>query len=160
MSGIFIGIGSNQNNPKQLVLESIEKIDAIVDLKITKQSSLYKTSPIGFMDQPDFINAVIEVAYKKSPELLLKNLLEIEVLFGRIRKEKNGPRTLDLDILLFKNIHMNKNNLIIPHQRMHERLFVLLPLHEIAPNIFIEPYGSIKKLISNAPDSTVKKIEL
>jgi 2-amino-4-hydroxy-6-hydroxymethyldihydropteridine diphosphokinase len=121
---------------------------------------LYKTSPVGFQDQPDFINAVVAIEFTGSPELLLKNLLDIEILFGRIRKERNGPRILDLDILLFKKLHLMKNDLVIPHPRMHERLFVLLPLFEVAPDIVIEPHGPIRDLIKQAPRDVVEKILL
>ena len=79
---------------------------------------------------------------------MLKKLLDIEILFGRIRKERNGPRTLDLDILLFKKLHVMKNDLVIPHPRMHERLFVLLPLFEVAPDIVIEPHGALTHIAS------------
>lgn len=160
MSDIFIGIGSNLNNPKQQVLEAIKQISFINGVTISKKSSLYKTSPVGFEDQPDFINAVVAIEFAGDPELLLKNLLDIEILFGRIRKERNGPRTLDLDILLFKKLHVMKNDLVIPHPRMHERLFVLLPLFEVAPHIVIEPHGPIKDLIKQAPKDIVEKILL
>jgi len=160
MGDIFIGIGSNLNNPKQQVLDAIRHINSIQGVDVTSQSSLYKTSPVGFEDQPDFINAVIAIKFEGNPKLLLKNLLDIEILFGRIRKERNGPRTLDLDILLFKKLHVMKNDLVIPHPRMHERLFVLLPLFEIAPDIIIEPHGPIKDLIKQAPKDVVEKILL
>jgi 2-amino-4-hydroxy-6-hydroxymethyldihydropteridine diphosphokinase len=160
MSDIFIGIGSNLNNPKQQVLDAIKHIKTIEGIHVSSQSSLYKTSPVGFEEQPDFINAVVAIEFKGSPELLLKNLLDIEILFGRIRKERNGPRILDLDILLFKKLHLMKNDLVIPHPRMHERLFVLLPLFEVAPEIIIEPHGPIRDLIKQAPRDVVEKILL
>lgn len=158
MSDIFIGIGSNLNNPKQQVLEAIKQISFINGVTISKKSSLYKTSPVGLINQPYFINAVIAIKFNESAELLLKKLLEIESLFGRIRREKNGPRTLDLDILLFKKLNIMKNDLVIPHPRMHKRLFVLLPLFEIAPKIILKPHGPIKDLIDKAPKDTVEKI--
>ena len=159
MKHIFIGIGSNLRNPKRQVLDAINFIANITNINILKKSSLYKTAPVGFVNQPHFINAVISIEFNESPDVLLKYLLEIEKKFGRIRKEKNGPRTLDLDILLFKNMHITKNNLIVPHPRMHERLFVLLPLSEIDPDIEIKPHGLIKKLIAKAPKDIVEKIE-
>tara|TARA_B100000035_G_C21036684_1_gene571407 strand:+ start:4087 stop:4569 length:483 start_codon:yes stop_codon:yes gene_type:complete len=160
MGDIFIGIGSNIGDPRQQVLDAITHINSIQGVHISNQSSLYKTSPVGFENQPDFINAVVAIKFAGNPELLLKNLLDIEILFGRIRKERNGPRTLDLDILLFKKLHLMKNNLVLPHPRMHERLFVLLPLFEIAPNIIIKPHGPIKDLIKKAPKDVVEKILL
>ena len=89
---------------------------------------------------------------------MLNHLLEIEGLFGRIRKEKNGPRTLDLDILYLIKLKLRKMILMIPHPRMHQRLFVLLPLQEIAPNIDIGEHGSINDLIHKAPKDIVEKI--
>ena len=158
MSSIFIGIGSNLNNPKQQVLDAVRHVNSIEGVNVLSQSSLYKTSPVGFEDQPDFINAVVGIEFTGNPELLLKNLLDIEILFGRIRKERNGPRIIDLDILLFKKLHLMKNDLIIPHPRMHERLFVLLPLFELAPDIVIKPHGPIRDLIKQAPKDVVEKI--
>lgn len=160
MSDIFIGIGSNLSNPKQQVLNAVKHISGIDGVRISKQSSLYRTSPVGFKNQPDFINAVVAIEFEGEPELLLKKLLDIESLFGRIRKERNGPRTVDLDILLFKKLHYTKKDLVIPHPRMHERLFVLLPLFEVDPDIIVEPHGPIRDLIKEAPKDVVEKILL
>ncbi|MBT6392674.1 MAG: 2-amino-4-hydroxy-6-hydroxymethyldihydropteridine diphosphokinase [Nitrosomonadales bacterium] len=158
MKNIFIGIGSNLIDPKKQVLDAINKISTIDGVELLSQSSLYETAPVGILDQPNFINAAIKICFDGSPHKLLNHLLEIEGLFGRIRKEKNGPRTLDLDILLFNKTKIAEDDLMIPHPRMHQRLFVLLPLQEIAPNIDIGEHGSINDLIHKAPKDIVEKI--
>jgi 2-amino-4-hydroxy-6-hydroxymethyldihydropteridine diphosphokinase len=98
---------------------------------------------VGFAGQPDFVNAVAEVATGLEPEALLAALLTIEQDFGRRRGEKNGPRTLDLDLLLYGDRQMERPGLTLPHPRMHLRAFVLLPLAEIAPQLAIPGRGSV-----------------
>tara|TARA_B110000285_G_scaffold218429_1_gene267841 strand:- start:464 stop:943 length:480 start_codon:yes stop_codon:yes gene_type:complete len=158
MKKIFIGVGSNLIDPKKQVVDAIKKINSIDGINLISQSSLYETAPVGILNQPNFINAVIEVSFNGNPYKLLTYLLEVETIFGRVRKKKNGPRTLDLDILLFNKTTIENDNLMIPHPRMHQRLFVLLPLHEIAPKIQIGHHGSIEDLISKAPKETVEKL--
>jgi len=157
MNKIYIAIGSNLNNPVYQLKKAIDHLDDHKDFKLIKKSSFYQTKPIGIVNQPDFINAVIEIEYNDTPEKLLNELLRIEKLFGRVRDKKNGPRILDLDILLFNTLVINDNNLSIPHPRMMERIFVLLPLEEIAPNIFINKMP-IKKLLSQLSYEGIKKV--
>ena len=158
MNKIYIAIGSNLNNPVYQLRKAIDHLDDHKDIKLIKKSSLYQTKPIGIVNQPDFINAVIEIEYDDTPEKLINELLRIETFFGRVRDKKNGPRILDLDILLFNTLVINDNNLSIPHPRMMERIFVLLPLEEIAPNIFINKMP-IKKLLSQLSYDGIKKVE-
>ena len=158
MHNIFIGLGSNLDNPQQKIKDAIYLINEIDDVNIRATSSLYETSPVGFLEQPNFINAVVKIASSINYNELLINLFDIEHTFGRIRKEKNGPRTLDLDILLFDDLILESESLIIPHPRMHERLFVLIPLLEISPAIHIPKYGSVKDLISGLQIQNIKKV--
>jgi len=158
MNKIYIAIGSNLNNPVYQLRKAIDHLDDHKDIKLIKKSSLYQTKPIGIVNQPDFINAVIEIEYDDTPEKLINELLRIETFFGRVRDKKNGPRILDLDILLFNTLVIDDNNLSIPHPRMMERIFVLLPLEEIAPNIFINKMP-IKKLLSQLSYDGIKKVE-
>jgi len=158
MHNIFIGLGSNLDNPQQKIKDAIYLIDKIDGINITATSSLYETPPVGFLDQPNFINAVVQIFSSINYNELLIKLFDIEHTFGRIRKEKNGPRTLDLDILLFDDLILNSESLIIPHPRMHERLFVLIPLLEISPAIHIPKYGSAKDLISELQIQNIKKV--
>ena len=118
----------------------------------------YKTKPIGKIDQSDFINAAIEVEGDISPENLHAELQDIETKAGRIRKELNEPRTLDLDILLIDDLIMKTKNLIVPHPRMHQRQFVIVPLFEINQKLNIPGIGPIDKIFKSLPDQGVVKL--
>ena len=159
MSNIFIALGSNLDNPKEQVKQGILSIKNIKGVRILCESYLYETPPVGILDQPNFINAVIKIDSDLSPYELLNKLLKIENLAGRIRIDKNGPRTLDLDILLFDNLILNDKNLTIPHPRMHERLFVLLPLKDIDENIVIPNQGPIKHIIKDISPENINRIK-
>ncbi len=105
--------------------------------EVTAVSSLYETEPMGFADQPSYLNAVIEIVTGFSPEGLLVELQAIELAHGRERSFPNAPRTLDLDLLLYGELEIDTPQLIVPHPRMHERAFVLTPLVEIAPAVTV-----------------------
>jgi 2-amino-4-hydroxy-6-hydroxymethyldihydropteridine diphosphokinase len=158
MHSIFIGLGSNLDNPQQKIKDAIHLINEIDDVNITATSSLYETPPVGFLNQPNFINAVVQISSSINCNELLLKLFDIERIFGRVRREKNGPRTLDLDILLFDDLVLESESLTIPHPRMHERLFVLIPLLEISPIIQIPKYGSANNLISGLNIENFKKV--
>ena len=158
MHNIFIGLGSNIDDPQQKIKDAINLIEEINDINIIATSSLYETSPVGFLDQPNFINAVVQISSTINYNDLLIKLLDIELKFGRIRKEKNGPRTLDLDILLFDDLILISESLIIPHPRMHERLFVLMPLNDIDENIVIPNHGLIKHIIKKLAPEKINRI--
>ena len=159
MSNIFIALGSNLENPKEQVKSGILSIKKIDGVKILSESSLYETPPVGVLNQPNFVNAVIKIASNHSPYQLLYKLLKIENNAGRIRVKKNGPRILDLDILLFDNLILNDKNLTLPHPRMHERLFVLMPLKDIDENIVIPNQGSIKHIINKLTPENINRIK-
>ena len=137
MDKIYIAIGSNLNDPIKQLNKAVEHLKNHPEITIVNVSSFYVTKPVGIENQPDFINAVIEIKYDRGAHKLIDELLNIELLFGRIRAEKNGPRIIDLDILLFGDLEINDSDLTIPHPRMMERVFVLLPLAEIAPTIMV-----------------------
>lgn len=137
MNKIYIAIGSNLNGPIKQLNKAVEHLKNHPEITIVNVSSFYVTKPVGIENQPDFINAVIEIKYDRGAHKLIDELLNIELLFGRIRAEKNGPRIIDLDILLFGDLEINDSDLTIPHPRMMERVFVLLPLAEIAPTIMV-----------------------
>ena len=159
MSNIFIALGSNLQNPKEQVKSGILSIKKIDGVKILCESNLYETSPVGILNQPNFVNAVIKIHSNLMPYELLNKLLDIENIAGRVRVKKNGPRTLDLDILLFDNLILNDKNLTIPHPRMHERLFVLIPLMDIDENIVIPNHGPIKLIIKKLKPENINRIE-
>ena len=158
MSKIYIALGSNLDEPSEQIYKAINSIDAVDDLAVTHISSLYKTKPIGKIDQPDFINAVIEVEGDISPENLHAALQAIETQAGRIRMELNEPRTLDLDILLIDDLIMKTKKLTVPHPRMHQRQFVIVPLSEINQKLNIPGIGPINKILKSLPDQGVVKI--
>lgn len=130
----FIGIGSNLGNPEELCEKAIERIDNHKGVKLLRSSSLYRTEPIGPIEQPWFVNAVCEVNTSLQPQELLLALKKIEQEMGRDNGlERWGPRLIDLDLLLYGQIILNLSDLVIPHPQLHKRGFVLVPLCEIAP---------------------------
>jgi 2-amino-4-hydroxy-6-hydroxymethyldihydropteridine diphosphokinase len=136
MNDVYIGLGSNLNDPAQQLHQAITALKEIPHTEFIIASSFYQTKPVGFSEQPDFINAVAKLTTSLSPQILLTHLQQIEKNQGRIRtQQRNGPRTLDLDILLFGDITLNEESLTLPHPRMFEREFVLIPLREIYPGI-------------------------
>lgn len=159
MAHAFIALGSNLNKPKQQVLLAIAAIIQLPHTSLIKNSSLYKTAPVGYDDQPDFINAVLEVETKLSPLALLRELLIVEEKQGRERSFPNAPRVLDCDLLLYDDIVMNTKELILPHPRMHERGFVMLPLAEIAPDLVLKKYGKASDLAKQCANQGVEKID-
>ena len=159
MNNIFIALGSNLKNPIKQINNGILSIGKINGIKILKKSNLYETAPVGFLDQPKFVNAVIKISSNLKAHELLDKLLIIENIAGRVRDKKNGPRTLDLDILLFNDFILTEQNLTIPHPRMHERLFVLMPLKDIDENIVIPKYGAIKDIIKKLPPADIYRIK-
>tara|TARA_B110000014_G_C19608439_1_gene322153 strand:+ start:26 stop:505 length:480 start_codon:yes stop_codon:yes gene_type:complete len=159
MSFIYIALGSNLKNPRKQVLNGILSIKKLNGVKLLKESYLYQTPPVGILNQPDFINAVIKISSDLKPQELLKEILNVENDAGRVRDQKNGPRILDLDILLFDDLIINEENLTIPHPRMHERLFVLLPLKDIDENIMIPNQGKIKDIIKKLTKENINRIK-
>ncbi len=127
----YIGLGSNVGDSRALLAQAIGMLAEAV--RVTKVSSLYHTEPVGFREQEDFINAVAEIETDRSPDGLLELCRTIENQLGRRRTVRWGPRTIDLDILLYGDLAVNAPALVIPHPRMAERKFVLAPLAEIAP---------------------------
>ena len=138
----YIGIGSNQQDPITQAQLAIKALQHLPNTQLQKCSSLYCSTPMGPQDQPDYINAVAEIETQLTAIELLNALQKIELNQGRVRKDNRwGPRTLDLDIILYDNQQINNERLTIPHYGMHEREFVLYPLAEIAPNLAL-PNGT------------------
>jgi 2-amino-4-hydroxy-6-hydroxymethyldihydropteridine diphosphokinase len=158
MSKAFIALGSNLNDPASQVTRAFQAIDKLPKTKLVKTSSLYQSAPVGYENQPDFINAAVEVSTDLDPLQLLKQLLKIEQTFGRERTFANAPRVLDLDLLLFDDISMQTAALTLPHPRMHERSFVLLPLAEIAPDLMLPKAGNVVKLAQLYKNQSITKI--
>jgi 2-amino-4-hydroxy-6-hydroxymethyldihydropteridine diphosphokinase len=143
----YIALGANLEDPVVQVRAGLAALATLPDTQLLMQSSLYRTAPVGYADQPDFINAVAAVDTELSPRELLDALLAIELNHGRVRQFANAPRTLDLDVLLYDDVEVNEIGLTIPHPRMHERAFVLAPLAEIAPLCEIPGHGRVGEVL-------------
>ncbi|HKU47109.1 MAG TPA: 2-amino-4-hydroxy-6-hydroxymethyldihydropteridine diphosphokinase [Burkholderiales bacterium] len=139
MTIAYVGIGSNLDDPRAHVTQAFDELDRLPHTRVVKKSSLYRSAPLGYADQPDFINAVAQLETGLPAERLLAELQEVEARHGRARSFPNAPRTLDLDLLLYGTAKLNTKTLQVPHPRMHERAFVLKPLLEIAPHLPFEP---------------------
>ncbi|MEE7570409.1 2-amino-4-hydroxy-6-hydroxymethyldihydropteridine diphosphokinase [Citrobacter werkmanii] len=136
MTVVYIAIGSNLASPLEQVNAAIQAIGEIPDSRIMAVSSFYRTPPLGPQDQPDYLNAAVALDTALTPEELLNHTQRIELQQGRVRKaERWGPRTLDLDIMLFGDDVINTERLTVPHYDMKNRGFMLWPLFEIAPDL-------------------------
>jgi 2-amino-4-hydroxy-6-hydroxymethyldihydropteridine diphosphokinase len=139
----FIGLGANLGDARTTVLLALGRLQDLPDTALLALSSIHRTKPWEATG-PDFYNAVAKVQTLLAPQRLLEALQTIEQEFGRERSFKNAPRTLDLDLLVHGNHRLNTPTLTLPHPRMHERAFVLLPLLELVPNLHIEGQGNAK----------------
>lgn len=131
----YIGLGSNLGNRSAHCRKAIEALAALPACSVLQTSSFYETTPVGLVEQPLFINAVVLLETKKDAHWLLRQMLAIEDAFERIRTLKWGPRSIDLDLLLFGDLIIDTPDLSVPHPLLHERRFVLKPLYEIAPDL-------------------------
>ena len=131
----FLGIGSNLGDSQEILVTAIDKID-----EVTAVSGLYETAPIGGPEQDSYLNMVVEINTAFPPRELLGFCQDLEQDAGRVRKERWGPRTLDVDVLLYGDLTLNDPDLIIPHPRMFERAFVLYPLSELGPEFLSEDW--------------------
>jgi 2-amino-4-hydroxy-6-hydroxymethyldihydropteridine diphosphokinase len=154
----YVALGANLEDPVVQVRAGLVALATLPHTQLLVQSSLYRTAPVGYADQPDFINAVAAVDTALSPRELLDALLAIELNHGRVRQFANAPRTLDLDVLLYDDVAVNETGLTIPHPRMHERAFVLAPLAEIAPLCEIPGHGLVKDLLRGLDTQGVTRL--
>ena len=160
-STVYIGIGSNLGEPVQQVIDVLPLLDGIRSTRLRAHSSLYKTAALSEIEQKDYINAVACLETSLTPTELLLELQAIEQAFYRQREEgvKWGPRTMDLDILLFGAQKMNDSHLVIPHPEMPNRRFVLEPLLEIANDIYLPGLGSLSYLLTQAPPLRMRRLD-
>ncbi len=136
MTLVYIAIGSNLASPLEQVNAAVQALGDIPQTRVVALSSFYRTPPLGPQDQPDYLNAAIALETALSAEALLDNTQRIELQQGRVRKEERwGPRTLDLDIMLFGDAQIHTERLTVPHYDMKRRGFMLWPLFEIAPDL-------------------------
>lgn len=150
MNEVYIGLGSNIGEREKFLQDALMMLEKNNQIEIEKKSSIYETAPVGYEEQNNFLNMVIQIRTSLSHLDLLDVCQKIEEELGRERTINNGPRTIDLDILLYNKENRDLGRLRIPHPRLHERAFVLVPLYEIAPNLIMPTSGKhIEDLIND-----------
>ncbi len=160
MTIVYIGLGSNMDTPEQHINSAIDSLNNLQSSRLLKVSSLYKSKPVGPQNQDDYINAVAELDTGLEALELLDNLQKIEVEHGRDRSgERWGPRTLDLDILIFGNKQIDNSRLNVPHREMLKRAFVLVPLAEINPDCEIPGAGVVSDHIYKLDQDGLEKLQ-
>lgn len=155
----YIGVGSNQGNPRAQVLDAIAELAALPGTRLTARSPLYCSAPLEAPGQPGFVNAVAAVDTGLSPAELLEALHDIESRHGRVRPYRNAPRTLDLDLLLYGDAAFASPALTVPHPRMHERAFVLRPLLDLDPRANIPGRGAARELLRGCAGQVLERID-
>lgn len=155
----YIGLGSNLGDSAARVGAGMHALRGLAQTRAVRCSSLYRSAPVGITDQPDFINAVCECTTQLSAETLMEQLLAIERSQGRERTgPKGGPRTLDLDLLLYDDRVSDAPALSLPHPRLHERAFVLYPLAELDPERVVPGRGQVRALLRACPPQRLEKL--
>jgi len=154
----YVGIGSNLDDPVKQVQTAFDELAALPATRLAARSSLYRSAPVGYAAQPEFVNAVAGLDTSLAARELLAELQRIEERHGRRRSFANAPRTLDLDLLLYGREEISAPALTVPHPRMHERAFVLRPLVEIAPQIEIPGIGAARDRLPRCAGQPVERI--
>ena len=158
MNTAYVALGANLGDPAATLRAAFGALANLPESRVIRCSSLYRTAPVGNTKQPEFVNAVAALETTLAPEALLDALLDLETRFGRRRAEKNGPRTLDLDLLLYNNQELDLPRLSLPHPRLHLRAFVLYPLAEIAPELQLPRRGSITAWLPAVANQGIAKL--
>jgi 2-amino-4-hydroxy-6-hydroxymethyldihydropteridine diphosphokinase len=154
----FIGLGSNLGESGDQLAQAFVRLDQLPGTRLLAQSALYCSAPVGYLDQPDFVNAVAKIATSLAPQALLAALLQIERECGRERTFANAPRTLDLDVLLYDDRQIHEHGLTVPHPQMHLRAFVLLPLLDIEPECVIPAVGYAREAMQGCLDQVLVRL--
>lgn len=155
----YIGLGSNLDDPESQVRRACDALARLPDSRLMRVSPLYRSDPVGPPGQPDYINAVAMLETALPPESLLDALQGIEQAHGRERLEHWGPRTLDLDILLYGDQRIASDRLTVPHPYLAERPFVLYPLADIAPDIVVPGHGPLADLLADCPPAGLERLD-
>ncbi|WP_082235803.1 2-amino-4-hydroxy-6-hydroxymethyldihydropteridine diphosphokinase [Halobacillus massiliensis] len=161
MSSAYIALGSNLDDRLEYLTEAIHFLDSHENIEVLRQSEIYETAPVGYTDQNDFLNMVLEIRTALLPIELLDYCQFIEQELGRKRVIKWGPRTIDLDILVYNQENMKDERLTIPHPHLQERAFVLVPLAELAPDLYITSVqNKAGVLLNRLPEEEVKSVRI
>ncbi len=156
---VFIGLGSNLENPSEQIRTAVKDMRQMPETSLVACSSLYKSPPMGPQDQPDYINAVVELKTELGPHQLLDHLQKIEQQHGRTRKRHWGERTLDLDVLVYGGQELNDERLTVPHPGVAERAFVIYPLAELDKQLMIPGLGIAQQLAELCPRDGLEQVE-
>jgi 2-amino-4-hydroxy-6-hydroxymethyldihydropteridine diphosphokinase len=155
----YVALGSNLGNPQAQIAAAVLALDALPMTRVAARSALYLTPPWGPVPQPDYINAAVRLDTRLTPDDLLDHLLAIEHQFGRTRDgERWGPRTLDLDLLMLGDHRRTSERLTLPHPRIAERAFVLLPLCDLDSELFIPGQGCVRTLLGNVQTTGCRRL--
>jgi len=146
VSRAYVGVGANLGNPEASIHRALELLSQTAGIRLAAVSTLRWTEPVGFKDQPRFLNGAVALETELSAQALLDRLLEVEQELGRVRNVPNGPRTIDLDLLLYDQVELKLPGLELPHPRLHLRCFALTPLHELDAELTIPGRGSVELL--------------
>lgn len=155
----YIGLGSNLDGPARQITAAVDLLGELPDTRVVAQSSLYRSSPLGGIEQPEFVNAVVAVLTRHEPLVLLKLLKGIERKRGREEGGLRwGPRIIDLDLLVYSSEIVAEPELTVPHPGIAERNFVLLPLRELAPHLFVPGLGRVATISVNNKEPRIERI--
>ncbi len=154
----YLALGSNLGDRRRMLASAVALL-ADDDLRVVRRSRVYETPPWGKPDQPAFLNQVIEVETSLDPEALLGRCHRVEDRLGRVRSARWGPRTIDIDILLYADVVVRRPDLVIPHAEMRRRAFVLVPLAEIAPGVRLPTGETVETLLAQLPDRDAARVQ-
>ncbi|AUH51899.1 2-amino-4-hydroxy-6-hydroxymethyldihydropteridine diphosphokinase [Chromobacterium sp. ATCC 53434] len=160
MTLAYVALGSNLEQPDRQVRAALAALGHLAGTTLLRHSSLYRTTPVGYADQPDFINAVALLDTALPPDGLLDELLALEQRFGRERSFRNAPRVLDLDLLYYDGIFLEDARLTLPHPRMHQRAFVMAPLAEIAAGTVLPGVGDVSALAAALGADGIERLDV
>ena len=159
MEIVYIALGSNLEQPRRQLQAGFAALARLPGTQLMAQSSLYRSAPVGYANQADFVNAVAALRTALAPRALLDALLALESEHGRVRAFPNAPRTLDLDIALYGERVIDEPGLTVPHPRMHSRAFVIVPLAEIAPDALVPGHGRVRELLAGVDSASVSVLQ-
>ena len=148
MTRAFVGLGANLGDRERTIAEAVRLLSERDGITVVAVSSLRETDPVGVVDQPRFLNGAVLVETESSPRELLDALLAVEHELGRVRDRRWGPRTIDLDLLVYGEVRLDEPGLTVPHPRLHERRFALEPLAELDPGLVIPGLGPVRDLVA------------
>jgi len=157
---VYLSLGSNQGNSRRLLEEAVRALGDLPQTRVIARSGLYRTAPVGYVDQPDFLNQVIALRTTLTPHDLLDATQDLERAAGRERSLRWGPRTLDVDLLWYDGMRLDDERLQLPHPRLEHRRFVLEPLAELAPGLVLAGGGTVAAALKRTADQTVERCDV